>query len=107
MMLESAIVVFMSMVLGQTWIIITQPGYLFDFMGGVIDKAHKVPKLHKLLTCSTCMAGQFALWIYPIQLLIRCTGYPDCFSYCYDPVVHFCIVAVSIWITALTNKLFA
>jgi hypothetical protein len=95
------------MVLGQVWKIITQPDYLFDFMGPVIDKTQRIRKLHKLLTCSTCMAGQFALWIYPVRLAIQCAGWPHCFLDTYDPVLHLCIVAVAVWLTALTNKLFS
>ena len=103
-MIELLSIIFISMVIGHVWIILIQPEYILDWMGRYIDMAMRFPRLHKLLTCSVCMAGQCALWIYPISLYFRCVGYPDCFTYSYSIVDHFCVVVTSIWLTAVVNR---
>ncbi len=78
-MIETLSIIFISMVIGQVWIILIQPEYILDWIGKYIDMAIRFPRLHKLLTCSVCMAGQAALWIYPASLAVKCSGYPACF----------------------------
>ena len=103
-MIEAISIIFISMVIGQVWIMLIQPEYILDWMGKYIDMAIRFPRLHKLLTCSVCMAGQAALWIYPISMALKCRNYPNCFTFSYDPVTHFCIVICAIWVTAIINK---
>jgi hypothetical protein len=88
-------IIFISMVIGQVWIILIQPEYILDWMGKYIDMAIRFPRLHKLLTCSVCMAGQTSLWLYLIVSVDK-----------YSFTTHFCIVAITIWATAITNRLF-
>lgn len=85
------------MILGQVWIILIQPDYLLDFMGSVIDKTMRWPKIHHLLTCSTCMAGQISLWWYLIWAISVVQ---------YSLITHFFVVAVTIWLTSFVNKIF-
>ena len=94
-MLELALIIFLSMVLGQVWVILIQPDMLFDFAGPWIDKV-KNGKINHMLKCPTCMSGQFSLWIYLAYSVSRET---------FDPFDLICIVACSIWLTTITNKI--
>ena len=88
---------FFSMVIAQVWIILIQPDYILDFMGSVIDRTMKYKRLHKLLTCSTCLAGQISLWWYLIWGISVVK---------YSLTTHFLIVVSTIWLTANFNKVF-
>lgn len=90
-------IILSSMIIGQVWIILIQPDYLLDFMGSVIDRTMKWPKVHHLLTCSTCIAGQISLWWY----LIWAISFVQ-----YSLTTHFFIVAITIWLTSIVNKTF-
>jgi hypothetical protein len=61
------VVVILSVPLAISWtsFLITEGG-LLDFARGYIDN---LPDFFaKLLTCSTCLSGQIALWSYPILM---------------------------------------
>jgi hypothetical protein len=90
---ELALTIFLSMVFAQVWVMLIQPDFILDFMGPVIDKI-KSQKIKHLLTCSTCMSGQFALWFY---LLFHMEHY--------HILEHLSVIAVTIWLSAITGKL--
>lgn len=82
-----------SMMIGQVWIVLIQPDFLFDFMGKYIDMTMKWRKVHHLLICSTCIAGQVSLWWYPFA------------DDHYSIGNHFLVVVITIWLTSTINKL--
>lgn len=94
-MTDYILIIFLSSVLGQVWLMLLQPYMLFDFVGPWIDRI-KNEKINHMLKCSVCMSGQFALWIYLPYSVSRGT---------YDPFDHVCIIACAIWLTAMTNKI--
>jgi hypothetical protein len=88
-------IIFFSMVIGQVWVMLIQPEFILDWIGKYIDMTIRYRRIHKLLTCSVCMAGQISLWLYLIASADQ-----------YSLIDHFVTVTMTIWLTALTNRLF-
>lgn len=82
----------MSMVFAQVYVLMLEPRYLLDWLGPIIESI-PYDKIRKLLTCSTCMAGQISLWSFPF--------FAD-----YHFLVHIGTVSITIWLTHMTNKIF-
>jgi hypothetical protein len=84
--------IFSAMILAQVYVLMLEPRYLLDWLGPWIERLPD--KLAKLLTCATCMAGQLSLWLYPVTT-------DD-----YSAHGHVLTVALTIWITHLSNRIF-
>ena len=89
--MTEASIILISMIIAQVYVLMLEPRYLLDWLCVYIERLPK--KLQKLLTCSTCMAGQLSLWAY-------------CFIDDYNIILHIVTVSVTIWITHLSNKMF-
>src|SRR5688500_17136563 len=94
-MSELMLIIFLSSVFAQVWVILIQPDMILDFVGPAIDKI-KNEKIKHLVTCSVCMSGQLAMWIYIGIAVSRGT---------YNVITHVCVISVSIWLTYVINKI--
>lgn len=90
-MLTAIGIAFCAMILGQVYVLLLEPRMILDWLAQLTERMH--PRLAKLLTCSTCMAGQIALWAYLMA--------ED-----YHWAAHVMCVALAIWLTHATNRHF-
>jgi hypothetical protein len=67
---------------------------LLEFWPNFVNRFTSNYKIHKVLyMCSACIAGQMALWTFPVF-----------WWYAYDPGYHFVVVFVSIFVGFIIEK---
>jgi len=85
------IIIAVPLAISWTQFLIVEDG-VFDMIGKRINKLSG--KWKKLFTCSVCLSGQLALWIYPILFFDQ-----------YSFISHLVAVASSMVIAAFLMKL--
>lgn len=85
--------VLIASVTGYTFTLLMSPGEILDSLP-ILAYKFKLKPLQKIMQCEKCMAGQIALWGYPLFHFNQ-----------YDYQHHFIVIIFSIFVAHVIGKL--